>query len=185
MGFAAKIMITGLPGCGKTTLFKKLAGELRRLQPVGFYTEEIRRGGVRTGFALRSFGGREGVLASVDFPGRHRVEKYGVDVTGFEAFLEGVRLDRPDAGLIMIDEIGKMECLSRKFQAMVKKRLDSDRMIIATIAQHGGGLIAEIKRREDVRIYALTPQNRDGMLEIISAEVENQLTKHSKPNTQR
>jgi len=73
MGFAAKIMITGLPGCGKTTLFKKLAGELRSCSR-GFYTEEIRRGGVRTGFALRSFGGREGVLASVDFPGRHRVE---------------------------------------------------------------------------------------------------------------
>ncbi|HWR92353.1 MAG TPA: nucleoside-triphosphatase, partial [Desulfobacterales bacterium] len=79
---------------------------------------------------------------------------------------------------IMIDEIGKMECLSRRFQGMVKQLLDSERMIIATIAQYGGGLIAEIKSRKDVQIYALTPQNRDAMLGIISAQAENPRTKH-------
>ena len=166
------ILITGLPGCGKTTLFKRLAAELRSLRPVGFYTEEIREDGVRKGFTLRSLGGREGVLAHVDFSKGYRVGKYGVDVAGFEAFLEAIHLERPDAGLVMIDEIGKMECLSRRFLRLVKEVLDSDRKLIATIAQHGGGLIAEVKSREDVRIYTLTGQNRDRMLETILAEIK-------------
>ena len=40
------ILITGKPGSGKTTLFKRLVKALRHLEPVGFYTQEIREGGV-------------------------------------------------------------------------------------------------------------------------------------------
>ena len=38
------ILITGLPGVGKTTLIKKLTEALKDFDPVGFYTEEIREG---------------------------------------------------------------------------------------------------------------------------------------------
>ena len=172
MSSNVNILITGLPGVGKTTLIKRLAEELQRFGPVGFYTEELRRAGVRTGFALRSFDGRDGVLASVDFPGRHRVGKYGVDVAGFELFLDALNFDEAGARLFIVDEIGKMECFSRRFQALTRKIIDSDRLLIATIAQHGGGLVEEIKRRKDVRIYTLTAQNRDGMLEAILTEAE-------------
>jgi len=176
MNLKANIVITGLPGCGKTTLFKKLVEELRPMRPVGFYTEEIRASGVRKGFALRSLDGRQGVLAHVRFSKDQRVGKYGVDVAGFERFLEALRWDRPDTDLVMIDEIGKMECLSMQFQRLVKEVLNSERLLIATIAQHGAGLIAQIKSREDVVIYSLTTQNRDAMAEIILAKIKNPST---------
>jgi nucleoside-triphosphatase len=64
-----------------------------------------------------------------------------------------------------------MECLSRRFQALVRDILDLDRILIATVALHGGGLIAEIKSRKDVRIYTLTGQNRDKMVETITTQV--------------
>ncbi|MGE5257355.1 MAG: NTPase [Hyphomicrobiales bacterium] len=169
---ATKLLITGPPGTGKTTLFKKLAAELGSWRPVGFYTEEIRAGGVRKGFGLRSLDGRAGVLAHVDFAGRSRVGKYGVDVAGFDGFLAEIAFPNPEAGLVMVDEIGKMECLSRRFQQVIRGILDSERLLIATIAQHGGGLIEEIKRRRDVRIYALTAQNRDAMVQTLLAEVQ-------------
>ena len=40
------LLITGLPGVGKTTLVKKLSEALKSLYPVGFYTEEIRERGL-------------------------------------------------------------------------------------------------------------------------------------------
>jgi nucleoside-triphosphatase THEP1 len=41
-----------MPGSGKTTLFRRLCDELRHLDPVGFYTAEIRQGTSRRGFRL-------------------------------------------------------------------------------------------------------------------------------------
>ena len=78
------ILISGAPGCGKTTLFKRLVRELAHLRPVGFFTQEIREDNVRMGFTLNGLDGSNGVLAHVDYPGDFRVGRYGVDVAGFE-----------------------------------------------------------------------------------------------------
>jgi nucleoside-triphosphatase THEP1 len=101
------ILITGLPGSGKTTLFRRLLDEWQNLNPVGFYTAEIREGKSRRGFELCILDGRSGTLAHVDLRTGYRVGKYGVDVNGFEAFLAELPLRGPQTGLVMIDEIGK------------------------------------------------------------------------------
>jgi nucleoside-triphosphatase len=155
------ILITGFPGSGKTTLFRRLVDELQHLNPVGFYTAEIREGKSRRGFELCSLDGRTGTLAHVDLRTGYRVGKYGVDVNGFEAFLAELPLWAPQTGLVMIDEIGKMECLSDRFIEIIKSVFDSDRRLVATIAQKGGGLIAQLKKRTDVRLFVLTRENQD------------------------
>jgi nucleoside-triphosphatase len=161
------ILITGLPGSGKTTLFKKLLDALRNLNPIGFYTSEIREGGTRKGFRLKSLDGRSGVLAHVGFQTGYRVGKYAVDLEGFEAFLRPLVLLSPQSGLVMIDEIGKMECLSVAFRKWIKHVFDSPTAIVATIAQKGGGPIAELKRRSDVRLYTLTRENQEDLFDTI------------------
>ncbi|MGD8273306.1 MAG: nucleoside-triphosphatase, partial [Desulfobacterales bacterium] len=155
------ILITGFPGSGKTTLFRRLVDELQHLNPVGFYTAEIREGKSRRGFELCSLDGRTGTLAHVDLRTGYRVGKYGVDINGFEAFLAELPLWAPQTGLVMIDEIGKMECLSDRFIEIIKSVFDSDRRLVATIAQKGGGLIAQLKKRTDVRLFVLTRENQD------------------------
>ena len=155
------ILITGLPGSGKTTLFRRLVDELQHLNPVGFYTAEIREGKSRRGFELCSLDGRTGKLAHVDLRTGYRVGKYGVDVNGFEAFLAELSLWAPQTGLVMIDEIGKMECLSDRFIEIIKSVFDSDRRLVATIAKKGGGLIAQLKKRTDVRLFVLTRENQE------------------------
>ncbi|RMI14384.1 MAG: NTPase [Calditrichaeota bacterium] len=159
------LLITGPPGVGKTTLIRRLAQALKTYRPVGFYTEEIREGGVRKGFALVDFSGRRSVLSHVDIRSPYRVGKYGVDLPALEAFLEGIDFSRSPRPLCIIDEIGKMECFSPRFRQLVTGLLDSPKPVVATIAVKGGGFIAEVKRRPDIRLITLSRENRDRVLE--------------------
>jgi len=161
------ILITGLPGIGKTTLIKKLSEALKPLHPVGFYTDEIREGGVRKGFELVSFDGTQQILSHVDVKSSFRVGKYRVDITGFEAFLEAIDFLGPASRLIIIDEIGKMECLSEKFRIFLNAILNSDKPLIATIALKGGGIIQQVKQRPDTTIFVMNSNNRDSILSEI------------------
>jgi nucleoside-triphosphatase len=158
------ILITGLPGVGKTTLIKRVAEELRNLQPVGFYTAEIREKGIRKGFELVCLDGKRGILSHTDIKGPDRVGKYGVDIKGFEDFLDSVPFLNPSTHLIIIDEIGKMEFLSHRFRELIIKILDSEKPVIATIALKGSGVIEEIKKRNDVTLIEITQGNRESLV---------------------
>ncbi len=162
------LLITGLPGVGKTTLIKKLSEALKRCHPVGFYTEEIREGGVRKGFELINLEGKKGLLSHKEIKSTYQVGQYKVDIKGFEEFLGSISFFSPFTRLIIIDEIGKMECFSLRFQEILKEILDSERWVIATIALKGSGLIAEVKKRKDVQLFEITKKNRDSLSKEIS-----------------
>ena len=165
------LLIAGLPGVGKTTLIKKLYEALKDFHPVGFYTEEIREGGERKGFELVNLEGKRGILSHVDIKSPYRVGRYKVDISGFEDFLDGISFFDPSAGLIMIDEIGKMECLSEKFEKILKEVLDSEKWLIATVSLKGSGLIADMKRRKDIKLFEIFQSNRDSLSSEILKEV--------------
>lgn len=155
------LFITGLPGTGKTTLLMELAHRFARLTPAGFYTEEVREHGARRGFRLQSLDGRMGILADISFSGPHRVGRYGVDVAGFEAFLASLGLPSSPSPLVFIDEIGKMECLSPSFIRLIEALLDSRKIVVATVALKGEGLIRKVKGRTDCRLVEVTTGNRN------------------------
>jgi nucleoside-triphosphatase len=77
----------------------------------------------------------------------------------------------PFARLIIIDEIGKMECLSLAFEKILNGILDSEKWVIGTIALKGSGLIAEVKRRKDIQLFEITKKNRDSLFSEILKEV--------------
>ena len=166
------LLVTGLPGVGKTTLIKKLAEALKSLHPAGFYTEEIREGGERKGFDLVSLEGKRGLLSHRGIRSPHRVGQYKVDVRGFEDFLDSISFFNPLARLIIIDEIGKMECLCDQFIKLLEEILDSEKWVIATIALKGTGLIEKIKKRQDIRLFEITQKNRDALFSEILKEVK-------------
>ena len=165
-------MITGLPGVGKTTVIRRLCELPVAVKAVGFYTQEIRESGVRRGFELVALDGRRGLLAHTDVKSTARVSKYGVDVAGFDIFLDSLDLLDNSRWPVVIDEIGKMECYSDKFRSLIKQLLDSDRLLIATVAARGGGLIAKVKKRRDITVMEVTARNRDRLPGEIEATIK-------------
>jgi nucleoside-triphosphatase len=155
------LLLTGVAGSGKTTAMRRAAdtlGEWWRLG--GFYTEEIREAGVRRGFRAVTFDGSTRDLARVDLAGPARVGRYGVDMTVMDALAGTLRPDRR-VDVWLVDEIGKMECLSSRFVVAMRDLLDGETPIVATIARAGGGFIAEVKRRPDAELRTLTRATRD------------------------
>lgn len=159
---SAKILLTGLPGCGKTTTIMQILDSLKCKKVAGFYTQEIRQDDRRKGFRWHCLDGTTGVLAHVGIKGTFKVGKYGVDVAGFEKCVVPVLdSEQGDINLFVIDEIGKMECLSTKFVAAVRRLLASNKSVLATVAQKGIGLISEVKNYPSTRLFNLTRQGFD------------------------
>jgi nucleoside-triphosphatase len=179
--YSQNILITGSPGIGKTTLIKKVYDDLKDLDPVGFYTLEIREGGKRVGFRMISFDGREGILSHVGIKGPNRVSKYGVNVDGFDRFLAYLDLLNTPSSLVLIDEIAKMECLSGKFRRIMNDLLDSDKIVIVTVAIRGKGLIEEVKGREDCEVYEVKLRNRDQLPAALADEVRQRISRSTSP----
>ena len=159
---AKNVLLTGLPGCGKTTVVRRLVKLLDSRRLAGFYTDEIREHGHRVGFTAVGLGGQTATLAHVDFHGPHRVGRYGVDLESFEAIVEAELNRQPgDVDVFVVDEIGKMECMSPVFVEAVVEILDGPVAMLATIAAKGGGLITQVKARPDVEVVTVTAANRD------------------------
>jgi len=171
MEWQKNILLTGRPGVGKTTLIRRLAKNLSRYRPEGFYTAEIRKAGIRKGFELIGLQGGRLVLSHVDFAGACRVGKYGVDIERFDNYLRQYNFTASEGNLVIIDEIGKMECYSRIFVDMMKRLLDSEKMVMASIARKGGGPIGHFKSRSDITMIDVTTGNRDSLPDQIAAAI--------------
>jgi len=158
-----KVLLTGRPGCGKTTLVKRVVNELA-VPAGGFYTEEIREHGGRVGFKLATLDGKDAVLAHADFKTRQRLGKYGLDLSALETVsIEALRRAVRARQLVVIDEIGPMEIRSAVFRDVVDYVLDSPEPsgILATITARSLPFTDAIKKRPDVTLVEVRLDNRD------------------------
>lgn len=159
-----KLLLTGPPGIGKTTVIKTVLSRIE-ISAGGFYTQEIRKGGRRVGFSMKTLEGEERILAHINNRGKYRVGRYGVDIDRFEAVVlpvleEAVR----EKELVVIDEIGKMELFSQAFQETVMRVLDQDeRHVLGVIHKGKEPFAAFVKRRGDVEIISVSHDNRDDL----------------------
>ena len=157
------LLLSGVPGVGKSTVLREVKQLLARRPLRGFLTEEVRNArGQRLGFQIESFDGQTARLADVSSRSPDRVGRYGVDLGALERVaLPALALD--ERAVYLVDEIGKMECLSSAFVEAIVKLLDSRRPLIATVAQRGAGLIADVKRHPNAELWQVTRENRDDL----------------------
>jgi nucleoside-triphosphatase len=158
----ARILLSGPPQCGKTTVVRRVA-ECFPGRVSGFYTQEVRERGRRVGFEIVTLDGERAWLSHVDFPGPHRVGKYGVNLENLHRVALPAMEARPGVDLIVVDEIGKMECLSRRFIDAMERLWAAPAPLLATVAQKGGGYIQKIKEMPDALLLTVTPANRDDL----------------------
>jgi nucleoside-triphosphatase len=163
------LLLTGRPGVGKTVVVQKVVASLPGWRLAGFYTEEIRVAGQRQGFRAVTFDGSERIMAHLDLRGPHRVGKYGVDVSVIDQLADAELNLNPEVNLYLVDEIGKMESLSQRFIAAMRELLNSRALVLATIAQRGGGFIEKAKQTKDAELWEVTRANRDELPERVLA----------------
>ena len=159
-----KVLLTGRPGSGKTTLIKRVVNELAR-PAGGFYTEEIRERGARVGFKIVTTDGKEALLAHVDFKSTERLGKYGLDLSALETVgIEELRTAVHARQLVVIDEIGPMEIRSPIFRDVVNEAFNSGAPILATITARSFPFTDAIKKRSDATIIEVRRSNRDQLV---------------------
>ena len=174
------LLLAGRPGVGKTTVVRRTAERLSGagVRVAGFYTEEVRdESDRRRGFrGVPIGGGGDVTIADVEIDGAPRVSRYGVDVRAVDRLAEETLEPGADVDVTLVDEIGKMECLSDVFVERMRALLDAHRPVLATVGAGGGGFREEVRRRPDVELWRVTEENRDRLPEELARRIRRRLS---------
>ena len=162
-----RLLLEGRPGIGKTTVARRLLPLLQEagVPVAGFTTGELRTSRRREGFVVEAVSGAREVLAHVDLPGPPRVSRYGVDLATFERVaLPALRTPRT-GGVVVVDELGKMELASAAFCEAIVELLGRDVGVVATVHLARHRFTDALKRRPDIRVVRVTDETRDALPE--------------------
>jgi nucleoside-triphosphatase len=160
-----RLLLEGRPGIGKTTVTRRLLQLLQEagVPVAGFTTGELRTGGHREGFVVEAVSGAREVLAHVDLPGPPRVGRYGVDLAALERVGLSALGDAGSGGVVVVDELGKMELASAAFRAAVVELLGREVAVVATVQRARHRFTDALRRRPDIRVIRVTEATRDAL----------------------
>lgn len=170
------LLVTGLPGVGKTTVLQRVVDELqnRGFKIGGMITREARQDKTRVGFEVEDLStGRKGWLASVNQPYGPRIGKYRVNLADLEEVgAKAILKATTEADVITIDEVGPMEMLSDPFKESVTAALHSGKTVLGTIHYRAQGpFVRTIEASEDVEIIETTLTNREELPSLLIEKI--------------
>lgn len=168
-----KILLTGKPGVGKSTILDKVRHDFKG-EKFGIISQELRdKEGHRLGFeAVNSQGDRK-MFASIDQIKSNYIVggKYHVDLSVIDKFVVpaiAAGINMPE-GLVFIDEIGRMQAFSQKFLETINNVLNSDTNILATIVYDPEPWSIQFKTNHQVILVQVSQLNRDILPKLLHA----------------
>ncbi|TFG00474.1 MAG: hypothetical protein EU541_02230 [Promethearchaeota archaeon] len=166
-----KILITGPPRCGKSTLIRKLLIQLNEDHSLyGFLTPEVRKNGKRIGFDLKDINSGEKIPLArkgKKYDSNYKLGTYNIFIKDFNQYLskKNYLSTKTPISILIIDEIGKMELFSELFQSILKDIFTSNLPVIATIGRNLNHPIQNfILNIGGVKIYSLNRENQENVL---------------------
>jgi len=121
----------------------------------------MRASGRRVGFTITTLDGERGTLAHIDIPGHMRVGRYGVNLPDIDLVAVPSMVPENDNTVVVVDEIGKMECFSELFRQTLIKVMDSTNTVVGSISLKGDAFIGAVKKRPDTLLISVNKKNRD------------------------
>lgn len=157
-----KILLTGEPGAGKSTIAMALAAADGR-SPRGFVTKKTARR--PDGFWPVYIGvpGAEIALADANLAGL--VYEAGAKrfPQVFDTWAKKTLGNVTEGSLVMMDELGFLESAAETFKALVLEKLRGRYDIIAVIKPKHTPFLDEVRAVKDVRLFTVTRENRDSL----------------------
>jgi len=181
----AKILITGPPRCGKSTLIQKIIKNLKdEFLLYGFLTPEVRKKNKRIGFDVEDISSdmRISLARKGAYSSQYKLGSYNVFIDKFNQYLNdtlSLLLDKLDSyeninRILIIDEIGKMELFSELFQTMLKTLFNSKLCIIGTIGQKMNHPIKDfILNIPSIKLFKVSHKNQHEILRKVLTILKN------------
>jgi nucleoside-triphosphatase len=167
-----RLLLTGPPGVGKTTLVKRVVVKVRdAIRCSGFITEEVRsEEGDRVGFDIVTLDGKRASLSRKGLQAGPRVGDYRVDIESIEEVAVPA-MTEPWARLLVVDEIGLMELKSDRFKEAVLRLLEDDRPVLGTIRLQREPFCDMVKSQPGVEVIEVSYTNRDALVEMLAVRL--------------
>lgn len=170
-----KILLTGIPGCGKTTVINQFI-KLYPGKKHGFVTHEVRNEeGNRVGFEIENLK-KESRLLAHKFELKTDLKIFGK--SGIPFYVDSKTIDDfilPEISfkhgqldsILVMDEIGKMQALSPQFLAITQNIFLSNQPILASIVFDDEPWSIVYKTNPKVLLINVSINNRDELPDLL------------------
>ena len=163
------IFLYGDIGVGKTTIIRNFIERLNC--SIGGFVEKHHLYDDRKEFRIISlYDGQVTEPIGVSFFNKNKFKSIAevFEIDGVEILQNSFR----ERQLIIMDELGFMECDAKEFQRAVYKALNSNKPVIGVIKAKGCEFLEDIRKRDDVTLIEVKESNRDEVLNNLINKVK-------------
>lgn len=161
------ILICGSPGCGKSTLIKKILLKVKTTVS-GYITVKESALENENGEPVYLYPcGKPYMVGEGILLGYSKNRQLFPDKDAFDRAAKEIPELAAGGGLIVADEIGRMESVSEDFMGAVLKLLDGDVTVIAAVKNKDTEFLNKVRNHPNCRCFYINEENRNELYEEV------------------